>query len=309
MHGGVIMERPAASAKANRSEMISGKVINGNNKGGADRLQDACESKRKPKATKQDKRRACARDTRNELLRLILYDLKGVTPLDELPVDPEPAASATTWWRNWSYCWAIVVLVIPSGQHRLTTLSRNGRPLQKPPIAAWPNCTAQAALEDLGFQRYAPDWPREAIGSGVDKARRRQRKTDSFLRADAMAKLLDVARFERDRLKLTHIGAVDFPKAVRDKARKERKRQRDRARAAQKRRDAKATPRAQYEAQSAEAVKPWLEFGMCRSSFYQLDKIERKQMLMEALRKNLNQDAQVRRPPVHCKDRATYLST
>lgn len=65
-------------------------------------------------------------------------------------------------------------------------------------------------------------------------------------------------------LGLTTIGAIDQGKAARTKRRKQRERDRKRT----KRQAAGATPRAQYEANSVEHNKPWIEQGISRRTWF-----------------------------------------
>ncbi|MCW2200440.1 hypothetical protein M2227_002530 [Bradyrhizobium elkanii] len=87
-------------------------------------------------------------------------------------------------------------------------------------------------------------------------------------RADTMAKRLNLMAAERQRLGITTIGAVDVDKAERLAKRKERAKLRQQ----QRRRDAGATTRADYEAQSLSRTKPWEALGMSRRTWYRLGK-------------------------------------
>jgi hypothetical protein len=83
-------------------------------------------------------------------------------------------------------------------------------------------------------------------------------------RADKLAKRLNLMEAERQRLRITTIGAVDLDQAERTKRRKEAKRQ---AMAAARRAKG-ATPRAEYEAKSVSQTKPWEAIGISRASWY-----------------------------------------
>ena len=83
-------------------------------------------------------------------------------------------------------------------------------------------------------------------------------------KADALAWRLRLTREERAMLGVTTIGAIDLGKAARTKRRKDR----DRERKAEKRRAAGARSRAQYEAESLEASRPWIAEGISRRTWY-----------------------------------------
>jgi hypothetical protein len=83
-------------------------------------------------------------------------------------------------------------------------------------------------------------------------------------RADKLARRLNLHEAERQRLRITTIGAVDLDKAERKARRKLRARQRK-----EERRRAKgAKPRAEYEARSLTRTKPWEALGMSRRTWY-----------------------------------------
>ncbi|WP_157223349.1 hypothetical protein [Rhodovulum sp. PH10] len=82
--------------------------------------------------------------------------------------------------------------------------------------------------------------------------------------ADTLAWRLHLTAAERKQLAITTIGAVDMNKAQRTEARKERRRETDRAR----RRASGARSRAEYEAPSAEAWRPWEAEGISRATWY-----------------------------------------
>ncbi|MFL9824105.1 hypothetical protein [Rhodoplanes sp. SY1] len=82
--------------------------------------------------------------------------------------------------------------------------------------------------------------------------------------ADVLAWRVRLTAAERQHLAITTIGAVDMNKAQRAEARKEKRREAARAR----RRASGARSRADYEAPSAEAWKPWEAEGISRSTWY-----------------------------------------
>ncbi|MGX4772014.1 hypothetical protein ACWAUC_19765 [Bradyrhizobium guangdongense] len=82
--------------------------------------------------------------------------------------------------------------------------------------------------------------------------------------ADTLGKRLNLAYADRQRLKITSIGAVDVTKAQRAAARKARKRED----MSQRRRAAGVKPRSQYEATAAARAKPWEAEGVSRATWY-----------------------------------------
>ena len=179
---------------------------------------------------------------------------------------------------RFAYCWATVARMFPPGRRRVT-LWHEGVALRGDYYWAWRETSVDGLLADLGLNREAFEpWMLEAFEAGFTKVKRR--KTDKFMRADTMAKMLDVDRAERALLQLRHIGATDYPKAERQADAKPAKREYDRASAEGKRRKAGATPRTE----SCAAVKPWEYFGEKRGPFYQRPKAEREAMRVEAVR-------------------------
>jgi hypothetical protein len=87
-------------------------------------------------------------------------------------------------------------------------------------------------------------------------------------KADTLAARLNVSYAERQRLKLTTIGAVDVPASGRELLRKQRNKQRK----TDARRAKGAKPRAVYEAESAESTRPWAALGISRRTFYRRKK-------------------------------------
>ena len=90
--------------------------------------------------------------------------------------------------------------------------------------------------------------------------------------ADKLGWKLRVTKAERTALNLTTIGAIDQTKAERRADARQAKRIRDRARRQAALRDQGATPRHQYEAQSAAHTKPWIAAGMSRATWYRARK-------------------------------------
>ena len=86
--------------------------------------------------------------------------------------------------------------------------------------------------------------------------------------ADKLGKRLNLTEAERQRLKITTIGAADVDKAERLARRNERKRLREQER----RRAAGAKTRTEYEAQSISRSKPWETLGISRRTWYRLGK-------------------------------------
>jgi hypothetical protein len=186
-------------------------------------------------------------------------------------------------WHKWGYCMGVVALMIRPGRHH-ETLWHEGVMLRGDYYWTRPEATAHAFLAEIGLG--CPDAITESalatLEDGLAAAKRR--KATSFMRADTMAEILNVDRAERERLRLWHIGATDYPKAERQAAAKATKRENDRARDERKRRAAGARPRARYESESFTRVQPWLYFDETRTAFYERPKDERDAMLVEAIR-------------------------
>jgi hypothetical protein len=87
--------------------------------------------------------------------------------------------------------------------------------------------------------------------------------TPQYRTADRLAKYLGVTWVVRQHLGLTTIGSIDVGK----NARKELRKRADRIRSERKRRANGAVPRAEYEANSLSATKPWEELGMSRRTW------------------------------------------
>jgi hypothetical protein len=87
-------------------------------------------------------------------------------------------------------------------------------------------------------------------------------------KADRLAKRLGLHESERNRLRITTIGAVDLDRKERLAKRKAKGRQREEAR----RRAVGAKPRHEYEADSVTKRRPWEALGMSRRSWYRAGK-------------------------------------
>lgn len=90
--------------------------------------------------------------------------------------------------------------------------------------------------------------------------------------ADKLAVRLGLTSAERNRLKITTIGAIDQTKAERLVERRKRKRQADRERCRRARLAKGAKSRTDYETQSMTRQKPWENLGMSRASWYRAGK-------------------------------------
>ena len=87
--------------------------------------------------------------------------------------------------------------------------------------------------------------------------------TRKHLTADSLARFLGVTYADRQTLRLTTIGSVNVKKG----ARKELRRRRDRMARERKRRASGMRPRAEYEANSLSATKPWEALNMSRRTW------------------------------------------
>jgi hypothetical protein len=87
-------------------------------------------------------------------------------------------------------------------------------------------------------------------------------------RADKLAIRLNLNEAERQRLRITTIGAVDVDKEERHRRRQARKHLRKQL----MRRARGAKPRAEYEANSITRNKPWEALGMSRAGWYRAGK-------------------------------------
>jgi hypothetical protein len=84
---------------------------------------------------------------------------------------------------------------------------------------------------------------------------------------DALGASLRLSYADRQRLRITTIGSYDIDRKSRTKLQRARRRERNRLRAAEKRRLAGATPRAEYQARSLSRTKPWEQIGICRRTY------------------------------------------
>src|SRR5262245_18497701 len=87
--------------------------------------------------------------------------------------------------------------------------------------------------------------------------------TRKHLTADSLASFLGVTYADRQTLRLTTIGSVNVKKG----ARKELRRHRDRMAGERKRRASGMRPRAEYEANSLSATKPWEALNRSRRTW------------------------------------------
>lgn len=87
------------------------------------------------------------------------------------------------------------------------------------------------------------------------------------LRADDVARLLQVTLAEREHIGLSTIGAHDFPAEIRKGIVKDRKRKRDKARQAAIRAAQGRKDRTSYEAESLSRTQPWLAEGISRRTW------------------------------------------
>jgi hypothetical protein len=84
-------------------------------------------------------------------------------------------------------------------------------------------------------------------------------------RADTLARKLGLCQAVRQRLSIKTIGAIDLPKAARDRLAKERRRERKES----ARRAAGKLTRTQYlERNASNRTKPWLALGISKATYY-----------------------------------------
>jgi hypothetical protein len=108
--------------------------------------------------------------------------------------------------------------------------------------------------------RWTPWMPELELARLIDQVLAKTRRW----RADTLGKRLNLTEAERQRLRVTTIGACDMTKAERKAARKARKREAMRNR----RKATGAKLRAEYLAESAERAKPWTAEGISRRTWY-----------------------------------------
>jgi hypothetical protein len=116
----------------------------------------------------------------------------------------------------------------------------------------------------LWLRLWAPWMGEREIAATTTKVLAKPRRW----RADTLAKRLNLNEAERNRLRITTIGACDMIKAERIK----RRCLKARAREEQRRRAKGAQPRADYEANSISRTKPWEHLGMSRITWYRRGK-------------------------------------
>lgn len=119
--------------------------------------------------------------------------------------------------------------------------------------------------------RHAPWFDLDDMERLITKAVECHRK----FRAGKIGWMLRVTDTERERLRLTTMWAMGRTKADYIAARKEKARNRERARSRGNRAASGATPRAEYEAQSASQLRPWVAAGVSRRTWYRRLKAER----------------------------------
>lgn len=130
----------------------------------------------------------------------------------------------------------------------------------EPGFLAWVQMVAPWALGDS----YKQD-----LQIIIDAAEQRKADKTGDFDADAVAKILNVTFIERTRLELRTIGCNDLTKEQRIAIAKEKKRGADRKRqAAKRRRNPSYKPRAEIHAGSLETIKPWVEAGISRATYF-----------------------------------------
>jgi hypothetical protein len=107
---------------------------------------------------------------------------------------------------------------------------------------------------------WMPETERAAI---IDRATTKTRRW----RADTLAKRLNLTAVDRQRLRITTIGAVDANREARAAARARNKRKRDRDRARDRRRAAGRQTRDQYLATKLSRARPWIAQGISRRTW------------------------------------------
>jgi len=130
---------------------------------------------------------------------------------------------------------------------------------------------ARAAILSLSAQcgfEWAAKWLPWARRAEIEPFFREAATRKHMMNSDGVAGLLCVTFDERTRLGLKTIGACDLSKADRKKLAKQRKRERDRERMRAKRAAEPRKNRRSYEAESIETLKPWIEEGISRRTWY-----------------------------------------
>lgn len=127
---------------------------------------------------------------------------------------------------------------------------------------AW--CTGETSRRIAGWIALRAPWMRpDEMQKVIEQATTKPRRW----RADSLARRLNLAWTERQRLRITTIGATDVTKDKRTVRRAVRKRIRDRLRAAARRRAAGCTPRSAFIATALTTLKPWAAEGVCRRTW------------------------------------------
>jgi hypothetical protein len=130
--------------------------------------------------------------------------------------------------------------------------------------------------------RWFNPWSKDPVGAVIEAARRMGRKHLTVaqaediieeagrirkrVKADDLARWLGVTYAEREKLKLTRIGACDIGKRARIILR----RRKHRLRQERRRRENGAKPRSEYLAQSLSRIRPWEARGLSRRQWYRV---------------------------------------
>jgi hypothetical protein len=122
--------------------------------------------------------------------------------------------------------------------------------------------TAAGIMKTFGFwcRTWAPNIGDQQLMEIVREVARSRK----FPADDAVGKDLRLSYADRRRLKITAIGSYDTDRAARTRLAKARKKERDRLRAAEKRKAAGATPRAE----SLSQTQPWKLVNKSRATYY-----------------------------------------
>jgi hypothetical protein len=125
------------------------------------------------------------------------------------------------------------------------------------------NHMGEAGRIRVMLANYAPWYPED---DGDELIRRVERRRTKW-RADTLAKFLNVTYAERAEHGLRTIGACDMPKKERTKLRRERYRERERELGRLRQAKRRQANGAKPQAESASRTKPWLAFGISRSTW------------------------------------------
>jgi hypothetical protein len=215
-------------------------------------------------ATIEERRRAHARAVRLDLITLWRHRVTTGQDLD-------------LFWLG--FCLAVPTGMFPPGRYRywprVRRGPRKGEFLRAEYWGSWPVASAEAFAVDAGIE--LDDDQLETLRRGVTAAQRHA--SGRFLKADTMARRLNVTIEEREGLAIWKVGAIDAGPEERKARRIERRRARDRARDETRRRARGAKPRAE----SVERLKPWEAIGESRMTFYRRPKEERDRHVAELI--------------------------